>query len=124
MDGDLREKRRSIRFPAPLQVDLLPTGWSERVIQGRSVDVSSQGIRVKFPVEHLGNESQVYLRLHCDTGDRPIPVGGTIRWLRAGKGCVEIGIQFEGVRSVDKAARLRRAIRQIMIERDSAIPYI
>lgn len=97
--GDRTEKRRRLRRPLLMRVDVEVIG-REGVVRGQIVDVSGTGCRVELqgPVE---KGDGVRLTLYGVEGSTDLSLGAEVRWQRrAPDGTQVAGVKFTGTAAV------------------------
>jgi CheY-like chemotaxis protein len=97
--GDRTEKRRRLRRPLLMRVDVEVIG-REGVVRGQIVDVSGTGCRVELqgPVE---KGDAVRLTLYGVEGSTDLSLGAEVRWQRrAPDGTQVAGVKFTGTAAV------------------------
>lgn len=96
---DLTEKRRRLRRPLLLRVDVLARE-RERTVPGQIVDVSGSGCRVELG-EPFTKGERVRITLYGLEGSTNLALSGEVRWHRAaGGGGHAIGVKFTGTGAV------------------------
>ncbi len=92
------EKRRYVRFNAPLRVDLFGCGGSDLPAFGRMVDFSRQGLRIAFSgALSCPPESMARVRTVLPENDRTVEFGVRVKWSRQGAGAWEAGCSLENI---------------------------
>jgi ActR/RegA family two-component response regulator len=96
---DLTEKRRRLRRPLLLRVDVLARE-RERTVPGQIVDVSGSGCRVELG-EPFTKGERVRITLYGLEGSTNLALSGEVRWHRAAGGSGHaIGVKFTGTGAV------------------------
>ncbi len=96
---DLTEKRRRLRRPLLLRVDVLARD-RDRTVPGQIVDVSGSGCRVELG-EPFTKGERVRITLYGLEGSTNLALGGEVRWHRATEGGGHtMGVKFTGTGAV------------------------
>ena len=97
--SDRTEKRRRLRRPLLMRVDVEVTG-REGVVPGQIVDVSGSGCRVELK-QPLEKGQAVRLTLYGVEGSTDLSLGAEVRWQRqAPDGAQVAGVKFTGTAAV------------------------
>jgi ActR/RegA family two-component response regulator len=97
--SDRTEKRRRLRRPLLLRVDVVVAGH-EGVVPGQIVDVSGSGCRIELK-QPLGKGDAVRLTLYGVEGSTDLTLGAEVRWQRAAPDGTQIaGVKFTGTSAV------------------------
>lgn len=93
--GDRTEKRRRVRRPLLMKVDV-ELRREKRRIQGQLLDASGSGCRVEVPEEVAAGEL-VRVTLHSHEDSTHVALGAEVRWqVAAPSGAHELGLRFTG----------------------------
>jgi CheY-like chemotaxis protein len=93
--GDRTEKRRRMRRPLLMKVDV-ELRREKRRIQGQLLDASGSGCRVEVP-EAIGAGELVRVTLHSHEDSTHVALGAEVRWhVPASSGAHELGLRFTG----------------------------
>ena len=93
--GESTEKRRRLRRPLLMEVDVDLRG-DKRRIAGRLVDASATGCRVEV-AEEVAKGQAVRVTLHGHRDSVQVPLGAEVRWhVAADEGAHELGLRFTG----------------------------
>ena len=93
--GDRTEKRRRVRRPLLMKVDV-ELRREKRRIPGQLLDASGSGCRVEVPEEVAAGEL-VRVTLHSHEDSTHVALGAEVRWhVAAPSGAHELGLRFTG----------------------------
>jgi len=93
--GDRTEKRRRIRRPLLMKVDV-DLRREKRRLEGQILDASGSGCRVEVPEEVAAGEA-VRVTLHSHEHSTHVALGAEVRWhVAAPSGAHELGLRFTG----------------------------
>lgn len=93
--GDSTEKRRRVRRPLLMKVDV-ELRREKRRLPGQLLDASGSGCRVEVR-EEVAPGSLVRVILHSHEDSTHVALGGEVRWhLAAAAGAHELGLRFTG----------------------------
>jgi len=98
--ADLTERRRRLRRPLLLKVDVELRGGQGVVVPGQIVDVSGTGCRVELGAP-VAKGDPVGLTLYGVEGSTNLTLGGEVRWYHAtAEGAHVAGVKFTGTAAV------------------------
>lgn len=93
--GDSTEKRRRVRRPLLMKVDV-EVRRDKRRLHGQLLDASSSGCRVEVP-EAVAAGELVRVTLHSHEDSTHVALGAEVRWhVAAPSGAHEVGLRFTG----------------------------
>ena len=99
----MKDKRRFIRFNAPLRVEFSLEGRINVPRRGETIDFSREGMKVFIPSFNFSHKNTTDLKLYLPNRLAPVSVKGAIKWVKSRDSGWELGMKIAKIDSREKS---------------------